>query len=257
MGLVPWATVEDVRAPCDCVDPDLLAKTLGMATSVLYNLTRRRWPGVQTDTIRPQSRYRADPNPRWWPGTDTAPWGWCSCHRERVTGCSSISEVRLPGHPVVVDDEHPIEVTLDGDPFLDFRLDDGRFLARIDGNGWPCCQVLRRSVDEVGTFQITYSYGGAPPAGGDLAAAALACQYALAFDPDAVRDGRCRLPRRVTTVTRGGTTIAVIDPMTLVKDGLVGLAEIDQWVAAQNIGIARRRGTVMVAGRGRASRRSA
>lgn len=239
----PWATSADACAPCDTydIDPFDLDDAMQVASDVLFNLTGRQWPGVCSDSIRPQHA--------------------CTCYRSmkygvREYGCARVPEIRLPGSPVVPDS---VTVLIDGTE-LDssaFRIDNRRDLVRLDGQGWPCCQDMTKdaNVDDH-TMLVEYDWGAAPPIGGRRAAATLGCQYALACNPDAISDGRCRLPKRITTVTRAGTTIAVVDPMTLIKDGMVGLVDVDQWVASIGFGRARRRGRVLIPGRRRSARRT-
>lgn len=250
----PWATSADACAPCDdyAIDTVVLDDKMQMATDVLFNLTGRRWPGECVDIIRPQAQYRMADVRSWWPAdAPAAPWGWCSCHRGREAGCSTMSEIKLPGHPV-----SQVTVMLDGAVFTDWRLDDGRYLVRTDGDGWPCCQNMDGDpTADDDTFEVTYVYGRRPPIGGVVAAATLGCQYALACDPDAVSDGRCRLPRNIASKSRAGTTTNFFDPQTLVNDGQVGIAEVDQWVMSVMLGDKRRRATVMVPGQSRSARR--
>lgn len=254
----PWATSADACAPCDVygVDSAELDDAMQIATDVLFNLTGRRWKGMCTDTIRPQAQWREAPVPRWWPASGASSHGFCSCHRGRETGCCSVPEIKLPGFPVQVEN---VVVRIDGE-VLDadaYAIHDGRYLVRIDGEGWPCCQDLTAdpATDE-NTFEVTYLYGVDPPIGGMRAAATLGCQYLLASNPDAVSSGACRLPKRITTITRAGTTIAVVDPMTLVKDGMTGLIEVDQWVQSILLGDQRRRSRVLVPGATRSTRRT-
>lgn len=260
----PWATSADACAPCNDYNFDTveLDKWCQVASDVLFNLTGRRWAGLCSDLIRPQARYRAAPRPRWWSGSDLGSttlggsrslWGWCSCNRGRETGCSTVPEIKLPGFPVV---PASIEVTIDGDTFEDFRLDDGRYLVRTDGHGWPCCQRLILPTTERGTWSVAYQFGLDPPVGGVMMAAELGCQYALARDPAAVADGRCRLPKRTISMVRQGTAITLLDPQKYIKDGQVGLPEVDTWVMSVMMGDRRRRSTVLVPGRGRTARRT-
>jgi hypothetical protein len=110
------------------------------------------------------------------------------------------------------------------------------------------------AVDQPGTWQVDYRWGLNPPPGGKVAAVLYAYQLALAMDPSTV--GKCRLPKRVTQINRQGVTLAILDPNMLTRDGGVGLAEVDQWIAATNRGNATRPGTVIVPGRTRSARRT-
>lgn len=262
----PWATIADVCAPCDAYDfdPALLEDCLQMASDVLFALTGYVYPGVCTETVRPCAQYDpGDPGPPsrratlpsvstgspgsmsgWRPGTGSSMWGFCSCNREIACGCFRLPSISLGGVPIV----EVTSVLIDGielDP-SEYRVDDYSRLVRLpaaDGTneGWPCCQDLTVADDEVGAFAVTRSVGVDPPVGGRLAAASLGCQLALAFTPR--QDAPCRLPRRVTSITRQGVSIAVLDPLSLFRDGLTGLAEVDLWVQSDLIG--RRRSPAM------------
>jgi hypothetical protein len=231
----PWATLADVCAPCNDYDFDPAALELGfeLASEVLYNLTGRIYPGECEDTVRP-----------------CANGVWCGCGglpavgRQAVRhyfpgagcGCDDVDAVVLPGYPVVA----IVEVLVDGQ-VVDadtYRVDNRRELVRIGSETWPINQNLSLPSTEPGTFEVTYLYGDGPPPGG-VRAAAVACS------PDKEQRARCRLPARVTSVTRQGLTAAVIDPLTLFQDGLTGVAEVDLWVASEMLGRKRRRGRVI------------
>ena len=112
--------------------------------------------------------------------------------------------------------------------------------------GWPCCTRLDLADTEEDTWSITYTYGQNPPIGGIRAAAVLACELTLAFQPETVN--QCRLPKRVTSITRQGVSMAILDPLTLFADGLTGLSEVDLWVSSVAVGAKRRRASVIVPG---------
>lgn len=252
----PWATHEDASGPCADygMDLDLLDQAMQVSSDVLFNLTGRKWSGVCSDSIRPQAQWRAHDGPaRWWPALTSgsaSPWGWCSCHRGRETGCASVPEIRLPSGPVIAGS---IVVKIDGDEFFDFRLDDHRYLIRTDGQGWPCCQDLRADDTEEHTWSVAWDFGRRPPIGGRRAAASLGCELALLHTPD--MSARCRIPRRATTVNRQGVTLNLEDSKALFKDGITGLPEVDLWVTSVRLGAARRRMSVMIPGRWRSARR--
>jgi hypothetical protein len=233
-----WASIEDVCAPCNDYgfDEALLEDSLQFASDVLFELTGRRWPGACSTTFRPTS--------------DS-----CGCSRPRGYGCSSVPEVRLTGASI---DDTSIVVKLDGVSYdaTDglFRLDDGRYLVRLDGSGWPCCQDMLADPDaDENTFEVSYNYGSAPPIGGVRAAATLGCQLALACTPATAGD--CRLPKRITTVTRAGVTMALLDPLTVFKDGLTGLSDVDLWISSVRYGQKSRKASVFVPGARRKRRR--
>lgn len=247
----PWAGLGDLCTPCDdyAIDTGLLEDWLQVASDMLYDLTGQRWPGECERIERPcgggcltgLSLLPGMPASQVgslvsspWPFRDAAP----SC------GCAGLSRVKLGGFPIT----EIIEVLVDGEvvPPDEYQVDSRRYLTgrrRPDGSLriWPNCQFLELADTEVGTWSVRYRYGDDPPQGGVKSAASLGCQLALSCQPEALRDGRCRLPKRVTTITRLGVTLAVIDPFTLFRDGLTGLPEVDLWLGSVRHGDKSRR----------------
>lgn len=232
-----WATADDLSGPCSAAGVDDVERALDLATFIMFNLTRNRWPGECETVLRPCGGYR---RPRramatwgWYSANESLGW-WCSCERDVRCGCSTISSIPLGVYPIVTIDE----VKVDGTPLdpEEYRVDEDRFLVgldRVDGNGrrrWPCCQDLGASSDEENTFEVSVSYGASPPAAGVTAAAALACELIVAKDPDA----ECRLPERVTSISRQGVSMAVIDPLTLFDEGKTGIPEVDLFLGSLN-----------------------
>lgn len=259
-----WATEADVCSPCDdyTFDTGVLPDMLQVATDVLFNLTGRQWPGVCSETIRPCGirSGRGGTRPRSY-GDHHYRGDWCGCNRPRSCGCRRLPEFRLPNYPVI----EVTEVKIDGAvlPGSEYRVDDWRYLVRLPDaddvrDGWPCCQDLALADTEDDTWSVAYSWGADPPQGGVVAAAALGCQLALACNPEAVAGGQCRLASNVQSVVRQGVSMEfgiVMDPTALFTDGRTGLPEVDLWVASVNHGRLRRRGTVMIPGKGRSVRR--
>ena len=236
----PWATIGDLCSPCDDYEMDtlLLENSLQWASDILFDLTHRRWPGVCTETVLPCS------------GVSSWSWGpegqsWCGCGNWQVCGCHGFSQLILPHGPVV-----ELEASIDGNLLsaARWRVDDGVKLVYLPDpdeleqpgrNAWPCCQDLTAPLGAEGTFSITYSWGSAPPIGGTMAAASLGCQLAMGCQPETL--AKCRLPKRVTSITRQGVAVAaVLDPLELFAQGLTGLPEVDLWVASANRGAAYR-----------------
>lgn len=253
----PWATSADALAPCNtyAADESELDLAMVIATDVLFELTRRKFTGVCSDVIRPVAQYRKldQRPPAWWPvvgGLPRSRWGWCSCNRTPEYGCASVPQIRLPRGPVV---PGSVEVKINGAAFTDFAVIDRRKLIRTDGDGWPCCQDLRLPDTEDRTWSVTWDYGVDPPPGGARSAAVLGCELYAAFHPES--GCPCNLPKRVTTISRQGVTMAILDPLTLFKDGLTGLPSVDLWVASVLLGDKRRRPAMMVPGRLRSGAR--
>ena len=136
--------------------------------------------------------------------------------------CRFVSEIILPG-PI-----EPLEILIDGEELelSAVRVDNYNRLVRIDGGRFPTCQALGRPPEDEDTWQVTYAKGEAIPAGGELVAGILACEYAKAM----CGDDSCRLPRRVTSISRQGITMAILDDFQKLQNGFTGIWEIDDWI---------------------------
>lgn len=247
----PWATIADVCSPCDdyAVDPALLEDCLQMASDVLFILSGFRYPGACTDTVRPFGECSHGAGTDLQRTADGATWVGPSCTR-----CGWPYRLRLPRGPVA----SITSVKIDG-ALVDaarYRVDNYRDLVFVPESTsaamqhWPLVQYLERPTTEVGTWEIVYTAGTAPPIGGMKAAAALGCQLALACQPETL--GECQLPSGVTQVARQGVTISVLDPAKLAelfKGGATGLPLVDIWLGAENARGAKRPGIVRVPGR--------
>lgn len=78
-------------------------------------------------------------------------------------------------------------------------------------------------------ISITYTVGSNLPPGTILATETLAGEWVAA------RLGKeCRLPDRITQVTRSGTSWTVFDPTDIIANGKSGIPEIDTWLAVVN-----------------------
>lgn len=235
-----WCTADDVGRCGECSsDTDTVAWAIEVATSVLYKLSGERYPGLCTDTVRPVNgalglcgdRYVRDAIIQG--KLYSTDYRGCGVHGFSGCACGGFQQVRLGGKPV----KTILSVKVDGatlDP-ADYSVLDETWLVRTDDGTFPCCQDARKPSTEDGTFEVSYQYGIAPPADGVAAAAKLACELSKSCDP---ADGTCELPERVTTLTRQGVTMAVIDPQIFLNDGRTGLYLVDLFLATttRNIG---------------------
>ena len=218
----PWATSADLCSPCDdyTVDQALMDDALQAASDVLYVLSGRQFPGECSETLYVEKRWLVEHS-----GLDPAvrprPW-WPRPGADRIT---------LGLYPLI----DVTSVTIDGavvDP-ASYRIDDFRWLTKIDGSAWTWSD----------TFKVEATYGQSPPEMGIRAAATLACQLYLACQPETV-DG-CRLPERVTNVTRQGVSFVLLDPFDFLEAGKTGLYDVDLFLSVYNPNRLRRRPTVM------------
>lgn len=206
----------------ETADTALIETAIQVASNVLYAFTKRRYPGTRTDTIRPT----------------------CKHHNHGDCSCAQLPGIRLPFPPIV----SITEVLIDGElvPPAEYRIDGDRLvrLRDTDGtqHGWPTSQDLTLETTEPRTWSVTYVHGCDPPEGGVRACIELAEQLVKAWTPS---DGSCRLPQRVTSISRQGVSLAVLDPLTLFAEGRTGLSFPDLWIGSELHGDARRPGAVI------------
>ena len=141
----------------------------------------------------------------------------CRCH-------GGASVIALPG-PV----NRVVEVTIDGEVLApeNYKVTAHRWLTRTDGKVWPQGQDYSKSEGE-GTFIVSYLRGVPVPAGGKIAAGALAVQLEKA----ACAADDCALPQRAQSVTRQGVTVEILDEFEDTLKGRTGIWLVDNWVAS-------------------------
>lgn len=225
----------DINPLCDTWD-ELSAeeqeRATNYATYVLWAATGRRF-GLCPQRVRPCGRQVAPSSmwgyvwdsraAGWYPYLDaTGTWRNCACG---LGGCSCKPrcEVWLPG-PV----HQVLEVIQDGvevDPSA-YKVDNGRWLVRIDGECWPDYANLSTDDDR---FEVLYVRGEEVPKILEDAAGIVACEFAKSF-----KNQDCRLPARMTSLTRQGVSMSALDTDSLVRRGFTGIPEVDQVIFAVN-----------------------
>lgn len=213
-------------------DPALMREACDQAVMVLWALSGRRF-GLCPQRVRP-CPYGCWPFFR---PVHTGPWAplvvawsgdnWinmaCGClgAQCRRTGPGM---VHLPG-PVAEIIEVGIGSTVLGEN--EYKLE-GDVLYRTSVWFWPN-QDLSRPTGFQGTWYVDYLRGDPPPAGAGRMAAVLAGEFY-----NQCTGGKCRLPRNVRSVSRGGLSYEIYDPGQIYSQGKTGLPEIDLWLAAVN-----------------------
>jgi hypothetical protein len=207
-----WVTTEEIEDCCtlpEASNPAELVPVLEMAAAsasqLLFDLSGRQFTGLCQQTVRPcrtgctcnwqvLSRGYVIP-PIWWGGQ-----AWM-CEEETPCGCQSISSVKLSGYPV----REIVQVKIDGAVVAasEYRLDERRYLVRLNGDLWPGCQDMGVPDTDPGSFSVTYTHGQDPPRMGRDAAAQLACEV---YKSCAGSDD-CVLPTGARRITRQGITI--------------------------------------------------
>lgn len=141
--------------------------------------------------------------------------------------CGVLSEITLPGSIYDI-----IEVKVDGLPLTqgtDYRLDNSRKLVRL-GDIWPTCNDLNLADTEVGTWSVTFRTGQPVPALGRVAVGVLTDEFAKML----VCDSTCRLPLNVTSMSRQGVDIELLDPREIFENRRTGLYLPDLFINTVN-----------------------
>ena len=204
----------------ETVDPGSLAAehAVQYASFILYKLTGEKYPGTETSTDYYQF--------------DNGKIGYASAYESTLVDgeirpipvgqntWTRSTELHLRSTPVVGIDS----ITINGqlvDPTL-YRIVNHRYLIRLDRLPWAI-----NAQDEIA---VTYRHGTPPPRAGRMAALRLANELIYA---DA-GDDRCTLPERITSITRQGTTIAMLDPQDFLQNGKTGIYVVDMFIKAAN-----------------------
>lgn len=206
-----------------------------LATLVLWAATGRRY-GQCAITVRPcapvdPALYRTYPvmEGGYWTlyGTQGGVIGPVTFGGCCSGGCvCSPSEIILPG-PVSEVTEVQIDglvVNTDG-----YRLDGDR-LVRI-GDTWPAQQDLGAAAGQPNTWQVSYRRGRVVPAVLQNAAGLFACEVAKARS-----GGTCALPARITSVSRQGVDVQLLQVEDFLEKGLTGFEQVDMVIRALNPG---------------------
>lgn len=243
---VQWVTTQTVMdylgndAPTDQAGQAQLASQIQAATEVLYALSGRQFPGQQELTVRPTARPEQIHDEMWvrnlsyyygWGyGGWSQNWLWGSCPGCNYRGCAGSTTIGL-GHSPIISIE---SIQINGE-ILDpssYRVDDQKWLVRQDYLTWPTCQKMYAPLGDPATFGVDFTFGENPPIAGQNACTILSAELYKASVPSLA--GSCQLPKRISSITRQGVSIAVLDPMTYLEKGYLGISSIDMFIEAYN-----------------------
>lgn len=184
-------------------------EALALAQRLMYELLGRRWTPITTAT----EVYNFD---------------------------SDQSVISLDGQPVIsvesvewLDSGEPLEYAYRSGHRLVFsRPPVGGFTTwpasgRLPG---PWCGTEKKKV------RIQYTFGSALPEAAEQAMNLLAVEIQLGIDGDT----ECRLPERITSVSRQGISYTILDPLSYLDQGRTGIPEVDSVIRALNPSKARR-----------------
>jgi hypothetical protein len=224
----------------DTFDPAIQTAALNWAVDILWALSGRRY-GACEITVRPcftlcnpqtwetfgvwmQGWGSGGTNWGWWPYIDfSGAWRNCGCCG--ICCCGARCSLFLPGPIQTVTSIKINNVDL----LTGWRVEDKQWLVRQDGECWPECQNFDVPADSTdNTFVVTYQWGVAVPASANVAAGALACEYAKWCT-----NQTCALAPQITSLTRDGVSFEVMVAGSD-KRSPTGVAIVDQWLRAVN-----------------------
>jgi hypothetical protein len=229
----------DVAVTC-CPDWDDYSTELQTAAAeygalTVWAATGRRF-GLCEKTVRPCGRTVSQmPNGFYWSEGTWLPYIFAGLWRN-CAGCSTSlgcctcepsCQVWLP-NPVYSIPATGITVGDEIIPVDSWRVDDGQWLVRTDGECWPECQDYNTDSGDR-FFQVTYTKGIPVPSVLLHAAGELACEWAKACV-----GAPCRLPQRVTSISRQGVSVSLPDVAQLLERGLTGVPTVDQVIRSFN-----------------------
>ena len=237
MICTPWITEQDLVDCAMCnvggLNPGQAELIIESASQILYLLSGQQFPGQCEDTVRPCNCHCGPVYGDWrgpWPMRSGSRWvnvcggcgGYCG---------TSGAALLLPKRPVI----SVSSVMIDGDAFVDWRLDSPGHLVRTDGGAWPTCQNITLDTAQDNTWEISYIWGKVPPEALRFAATVLSSELVKAC----LGDSGCRIPAGAVSVQRQGVTYDFA-----VESGKTGLYEVDQIIQAFNPGGRKRRARV-------------
>jgi len=242
-GPCTWPDLTQLCCPdWDDFSAELKVQALDYAKTVVWAATGRQF-GLCELTVRPCGRQCANcPSGWYWDGEGSwtpyifnGEWHNCWCGSGGPGGCCTCDpdcQVYLPGpvHSIVSVTIDGATLAVSGDAGFNYFVLDQQWLVRTDTAAcWPLCSDQNLSPGDPDAFEVTYLRGREVPGALAQAASALACEYAKACI-----GAPCRLPSRVTSISRQGVTISMADINDILKNGLTGLWELDQLIMLYN-----------------------
>jgi hypothetical protein len=164
----------------------------------------------------------------WVPWIDSGEWRNCGGGCWGSCCCGVLCEVWLPGPVSSVSSVLVDNVAVPADSY---RIDNGEWLVRTDGDCWPQCSDRGAPPTSTGTFVVSYVRGDGVPLAGQIAGGLLAGEFA-----QNCLGQECGIPERVRSVSRSGVTFELVSPEDEFENGLTGITEVDRFIRASNPG---------------------
>jgi len=225
-----WADIADLDAPTSPNAKDALET----ASYLLWTLSGRRWSGWHTVT----EEYICDGfktgcrewhnGEAWWPTNQQ----WQVAHDHFITVSGDPSWGRRPGQQFLFLRRWPARELLSVR-----RVDTGALIDLSTLAIYDHAYVAPNRLDDICDtcwdpcgLEVTYKWGGPPPPAGVTAVLQLANEFVKAVEcPD-----ECKLPERITSISRQGVNYHIFDPQDFLTDGRLGLYSVDVFLRAVN-----------------------
>lgn len=206
---VPWITASDTMEPTHPVS-DLAVRR---ASWLLYRLTGQKYSGIETST-EVYSLESSDNTRQYMPAV------YSGKIYNVPKGHQGVRRLRLRQNPV----REILSVKEYGkvvDPST-YTLRNNTYIVKNNGLTW--------SMDPINELEVTYVHGNPPPQAGISAAILLANEFILSeLEPES-----CSLPKRITSITRQGLSMTMLDPQDFLENGLTGVEEVDLFIKTAN-----------------------
>lgn len=208
-----WDEITACSSTPPAIDPAAQALVVEVASETIWGLLGERYTGGCERTVMPCWRRRCST----WLGYSGGYIG--SGYVSETEGCGSCSctpiyKLDLGALPVWgVSSVFVDGVELLNDVGQAYRVEDYRYVVRVDGLSWPRCQ---------GTWEITYTYGMRIPARARRAASLLGLEFAKQC-----AGLECGLDPRTETYSREGLTVRLSAPADMVAKGYTGIVTVD------------------------------
>lgn len=214
----------------DALDDNMAKEASRLASFILWAYSGRRYSAVRTVTETYECPCTSETSSRF----EVVPSllsGAVINEPKDGCGCQGLSSgrhtrLRLHGRPV-----RRVQEVRKGSETLDpssYSVQNSGLLTIHSGN-FDVCGI-----------EVTYTYGTGIPTGGRLAAKLLAEEFAKSW----IGDSECRLPDRVTNVSRQGVSFSIIDKQEFLDELRTGILEIDMFLRAINPDRARKKAKV-------------
>lgn len=209
----PYLTPNELITCCKAAegmetdDPRIL-DSIDDASTVIFYLTGKQFYGTCQATVRPPCLAG----------------GVCGC------GCSPY-QINLGYWPVTqLNSVRYGGIVYTGANLTNtFHINEWHYLARndgdsfISGNQWAIAGGTEDNTDNGYTFEVTLSHGLKIPRLLTRATRALACQWV----EQCCSSGPCKLPQKVTNVSRSGISMDIASASDLLVKGRTGIYEVD------------------------------